>query len=86
MNALKKGRTLYQSGNYQEALNVLTQAIEMNPKFGQAYYNRGILHEKLGNQQQALNDLTSAAQLGHKKAQKFLLSYMDTQEYPFRPT
>lgn len=85
-DALKKGRSLYQSGNYQEALKVLTEAIEMNPKFGQAYYNRGILHEKLGNQQQALNDLTSAAQLGHKKAQKFLLSYMDTQEYPFRPT
>jgi len=86
MEALRKGRDFYKSGNYEEALRILTEVIETNPKFGQAYYNRGIIHEKLGNQQQALNDLTSAAQLGHKKAQKFLLSYMDTQEYPFRPT
>lgn len=86
MEALRKGRDFYKSGNYEEALKLLTEVIETNPKFGQAYYNRGIIHEKLGNQQQALNDLTSAAQLGHKKAQKFLLSYMDTQEYPFRPT
>ncbi len=86
MEVLKKGQALYRSGDYQEALKVLTKAIKENPKFGQAYYNRGILHEKLGNQTQALNDLTAAAQLGHKKAQKFLLSYMDTQEFPFRPT
>lgn len=86
MEVLKKGQALYRSGDYQEALKVLTNAIKDNPKFGQAYYNRGILHEKLGNQTQALNDLTAAAQLGHKKAQKFLLSYMDTQEFPFRPT
>lgn len=86
MEVLKRGQILFRQGNYQEALKILSGAIKENPKFGQAYYNRGILHEKLGNQTQALNDLTSAAQLGHKKAQKFLLSYMDTQEFPFRPS
>lgn len=85
-NWVKKAQSLYRAGNFQEVLHVLDTAIKINPKSSPAYYSRGLLHEKLGNQTQALNDLTAAAQLGHKKAQKFLLSYMDTQEYPFSPS
>ena len=85
MLKLKEGEKLYRTGNYDGALKTLNGAIKLNSKFSLAYYNRGIVHEKLGNQSQALNDITAAAQLGHKKAQKFLHCYMDAEKFPFAP-
>ncbi len=79
---LKKGQTLYRSGNFQEALSLFSNAIDLNPKSKLAYYYRGIIHKKLGNQPRSLNDLTAAAQLGHKNAQELLRSMMiNTQEW-----
>jgi tetratricopeptide (TPR) repeat protein len=81
---LRKGQSLYRSGNFQEAVSLFTNAIDINPRSARAYYNRGITYEKLGNQARTVSDLTTAAQLGHKKAQealKMLSSMMDTQEW-----
>jgi tetratricopeptide (TPR) repeat protein len=79
---LKRGQLLYRSGNLQEALSMITNAIDLNPKSGIAYYQRGIVHEKIGNQKRALDDLSTAAQLGYKKALEILKSSMvDTQQW-----
>ncbi len=81
---LRKGQSLYRSGNFQEAVSLFTNAIDINPRSARAYYNRGITYEKLGNQTRTFSDLTTAAQLGHKKAQealKMLSDMMDTHEW-----
>ena len=42
---------------YAEALNI-------DPEFGQAYYNRGLSYLQAGNRQQAFSDLSKAGELG----------------------
>ena len=86
---LRKGQTLYRSGNLQEALSLMTNAIDLNPKFAKAYYNRGIIHEKLGSKERAINDLRAASQLGYKKAQDVMKELNvkvmgETQEWKFK--
>ena len=70
---LEKGEVLYTSGSYQEAINSYTNAINLSPNY-KAYFNRGIVYNKLGNRKQTVSDLKAAARLGHKKSQKILSS------------
>jgi len=49
-------------------------AIDLDPKYANAYYNRGITYAKLGDAKITLSDLQAAAKLGHKKAQDLLRS------------
>jgi tetratricopeptide (TPR) repeat protein len=71
---LKRGRTLYSSGNYQAAIDAFSNAIDLDPNYGTAYYNRGVVYYKLSKYLEAGNDFIAAAKLGHKKAQKVLKS------------
>jgi tetratricopeptide (TPR) repeat protein len=48
---------------YQEALNVLNQAIELDPNFPLAYSNRGNVHARLGNCGSAVKDFQRALAL-----------------------
>lgn len=70
---LEKGEVLYTSGSYQEAINSYTNAINLSPNY-KAYFNRGVVYNKLGNRKQTVSDLKAAARLGHKKSQKILSS------------
>ena len=72
MDLTERGQQLYSTGSYQEAMNVLTNAIELNPNYSKAHYTRALTCNKLGNRSQAVNDLKKAAVLGHRKAQEFL--------------
>lgn len=72
LNRVEEGKALFRSGNYQEALSVFTNAIELKPNYALAYYNRAIVYSKLGDQKQAESDLKEASFLGHKKAQELL--------------
>jgi tetratricopeptide (TPR) repeat protein len=72
LDRVEKGKELYRTGNYQEAVNVLTSAIELKPDYAIAYYNRAIVYYKLGDRKQAENDLKEASYLGHKKAKELL--------------
>lgn len=74
MDRVEEGKTLFRSGNYEEALNVFTNAIELKPNYALAYYNRAIVYNKLGRQEKAQDDLKEASYLGHKKAQELLNS------------
>jgi tetratricopeptide (TPR) repeat protein len=69
---LVKGRKLSETGNFQEAIQALTNAIGLNPQNDAAYLNRGLAHHKAGNQEAAVEDLKLAARQGHHRAQELL--------------
>ena len=39
-------------------------AIKINPEFGQAYYNRGLVYLQMGNKNHGIADLSKAGELG----------------------
>lgn len=51
-------------GVLDEAVPLLTMAIQLDPEYGAAYLNRGIAHQRGGNLTQACSDLESAARSG----------------------
>ncbi len=50
-------------GNFEEALDDFTRAIDLNPTSAQGYYNRGITYINLGAYQKAVDDFTEAVEL-----------------------
>ncbi len=64
---LKKGHAVvildnYSTG-YKGAIEAFTLAIELNPKLGLAYNNRGISRSILGDDQGAIEDFTKAIEI-----------------------
>ncbi|MBF0345960.1 MAG: tetratricopeptide repeat protein [Nitrospirae bacterium] len=57
---------------YDRAIDEYTKAIEINPRFTDAYYNRGAAWAGKGDRDRAIADFTKAAQLGDKEAQNIL--------------
>jgi tetratricopeptide (TPR) repeat protein len=51
---------------YDEAIAEFNKAIEIDPSFADAYYNRGIANSKKGNLDQAISDYTKAIQINPK--------------------
>jgi len=47
-------------GNYGQAIEDLSRAIEIKPSHVKAYYNRGVAYNRLGNYRQAIEDLNKA--------------------------
>jgi tetratricopeptide (TPR) repeat protein len=62
----EKGLSLGMSGNYQDAIDAYSKAIERNPKLLGAYNNRGLIYDKLNNNEQAINDFDRALKLKPK--------------------
>ncbi len=52
------------SGKPKEAINALSQSIELSPKFAWAYHARGIIYYSLDNNRQAINDYDKAINYG----------------------
>jgi tetratricopeptide (TPR) repeat protein len=61
--------------DYHQAVNDYNKAIELKPKYTEAYNNRGSVYGKLGNSSIAIQNFKIAAQLGHKEAQQYLSSH-----------
>jgi hypothetical protein len=55
-----------------DALNFYGLAIESDPSYSQAFYERSLVLEKIGKNEEALKDKVQAAKLGHADAQKYL--------------
>jgi len=49
--------------DFENALKWYSKAIEINPKFARAYFNRGIIHRKLNENDKAIADYTKAIEL-----------------------
>jgi tetratricopeptide (TPR) repeat protein len=50
-------------GNQEQARHDFTQAIKLNPEYAQAYYLRGLSHEKSGETASAFADVKKASEL-----------------------
>jgi tetratricopeptide (TPR) repeat protein len=63
---LKEGLANDKSKNYTIAIENYNKAIELNPKFTLAYYNRGMAKAFLQNYTDALSDYNKAIELNPK--------------------
>ena len=50
--------------DYRAAIVDYDRAIQLDPKFADAYFNRGLTHIFLGNNRQGIQDLSKAGELG----------------------
>jgi tetratricopeptide (TPR) repeat protein len=62
----EKGYAYNISGDYGNAINAFTKAIELDQKYANAYVNRGFAHYKLGNYRQAIENYDNAIELNPK--------------------
>jgi len=61
---VEKGIAVGKSGFLDEALDAFTKAIELNPKYAEAYYNRGVTYgADLSKHHQAIMDFTKVIEL-----------------------
>ena len=56
---------MFTYGDYPEAINYLTRAIQCDSSFIEAWTNRGCAYELMGDKQHAREDFQSALQLDH---------------------
>jgi tetratricopeptide (TPR) repeat protein len=54
------GAALGAGERHEEAIDASTKAIELDPKYGLAYYNRGLILQRMGRESQATKDLRRA--------------------------
>lgn len=72
LDRVEKGKAMFKAGKYKEAIELMSNAIELKPNYAIAYYNRAIVYNKMGKSKDAENDLKEACYLGHKKARELL--------------
>src|SRR5208282_248957 len=71
LNANKWFETGRQAGianRWNEAIDAFNKALELNPKYAAAYYNRGAAYYYLGSYNQAIADYNKAIELNMKDA------------------
>jgi tetratricopeptide (TPR) repeat protein len=61
-----KGNTLYEKGDYENAINNYTAAIVFNPSFSEAYFNKGLCYYNLKEFDLAIGDYTLSSELDPK--------------------
>ena len=61
---LERGMIHHQKGDYQEAFEDYSIAIDKNPRFGKAYYQRGVTLAAIGANYEACQDFLKAYELG----------------------
>jgi tetratricopeptide (TPR) repeat protein len=74
-NCLKSGNDFVKSKKYDEAIAEFSKAIEINPNFKAAYFNRGLVEVVLGQKEKGCLDLSKASELGEKDADKMIQKY-----------
>ena len=58
-----RGRAYYKLGQNHRAINDYTKAIQLDPDYDLAYYNRGLAYVRLGEYQNANADKDKACSL-----------------------
>ena len=75
-----RGRVHHRLGNYRDALNDYSAAIEVDPADSYPFYNRAIVHKRLGNLPQAIEDFDASLALRPDNDEAYLergLAYLD---------
>ena len=78
-----EGRVLLNEGDYRAAIDACAKAIELDPTFGDAYYNRGLAYINLGLYDRALEDMDAAIRIDPDDADAYLnkgMIYLTTEE------
>ena len=81
---LDRGWDKYQEGYYQEAIENLTQAIQLKPDYHLAYYNRGLVYFDLQKYQTAIEDFNQAVAIDLNYAHVYYnrgLAYYQLKDY-----
>lgn len=81
---LAKGNQLLNQGNYAEALQVYDEAIKLSPDSGIAYYNRGLVKDRMKDQKGALEDFLTTIKKSPYLSEAYLtagLSYAALGEF-----
>ena len=68
----KIGTASLKSGSYNEAATALDNAIDLDPQYAEAYYQRGLVYGFTGDDDEAIDKIKIAARLDFKLAQDFL--------------
>ena len=63
--------------DYRSALEDYNKAIELDPEFAEAYFNRGLTQIFLGNNKQGILDLSKAGELGVVSAYNIIKRFTD---------
>jgi tetratricopeptide (TPR) repeat protein len=81
---LNRGVALRLLELYQDALTSFTQAINMVPGFGEAYYRRGIVWYHMGDRELARKDFREAIAINYDDVRPYLwtgITYADEEKY-----
>ena len=68
------------SNVYPEAISNYTYAIQLYPYFGEAYYNRGLIHIYLRETEKGCLDISKAGELGIEEAYGVIKKYCTKQD------
>ena len=68
---LEEGNKLYDNGDYNGAIIKYTEAIELNPDYAGAYYNRGSAYSRMQNYTAEIADYTKAIELNPNYADAY---------------
>lgn len=60
------------AGNYEQAIEDYTRAIELKPDDARSYDNRGLTHQKIGDYSLAINDFTTAVAINPSYAKGYV--------------
>jgi tetratricopeptide (TPR) repeat protein len=66
-----QGTKLLEKGQYDQAITYFDKAIEINPRYAEAYNNRGIAYLKKGQYDKAISDFTEAIEINPKDAMAY---------------
>ena len=69
----KKGNALFEEGNYNDSLTEYTEAMKIDPKYPDAYFNRALTYRIMNNFSAAKKDLDVVMELQPKSADAPLL-------------
>ena len=81
---LEEGNKLYYAKNYDGAIKLYNEALQIKPDFDWAYNNRGISYKNLGQYERAIQDYTKAVELNPNNFKAYYnrgLIFYDKQQY-----
>ncbi len=70
-----KANILCTQKEFNEAIRHYTKAIEYDPDFAQAYFNRGLTYIFIGQDKEGLDDLSKAGELGIYQAYNLITRF-----------
>ena len=69
--AFHEGLTYSKSDNHREAIECYTRSIDLNPRVGENYNNRGVAHFKVGDRARAIEDYSKAIEVNPTSAHPY---------------